>query len=857
MAFTQEQKNNLELLEKTPDVFLEKVRNGSINLSEYKDEYARGGIGLSHYLIEFLSKDSEKYNEVANEIWNNSSVSIGDFYKENMTPIGYAFSLNRNLSHFYADNKEALNTLFNIVKISSLNINDEDFSQVLYTFFMNEDFDKFNLLLDQRKKITSNVYSEKIFEKIITENDIDQLKNIAEKLEDKNDLTRVEWALQGRNYGKKEEKSNLLICAIRYSEEIANYFLDEFKFPLSGKVKFDIPDAKNNYQDLTAKANLYRTDFPSHTREDKKIIYSSTNPLNEARETNKVTLFNKILNKLGENSISHLMYKEQITKKMVKEKKQYSYMSNNDMYEPSNSIINHILSDTQSEFYNSVKTNINSVIKNTTNIDKINFISHILENKDLDYKEKLFFAKSIIPNMGKVEKIKEDYSYRRKSQHVVSYILDTFLNDLYIKKELSFKDINFSSEILGLSIRNPNLAFSNKAMYSPKLYTNNDLLNGFIAAGLDISKDYSSEKTVNPFYFYYQLTNNEYGYHSDFTKENVDKINKNFNTLKLIGGDNLYLPFPAQEYGNSIPNKNLLNYALSKLAPLLINNFTDEEIIKLSTNQPEIYPVSSIASPFLDRDNKANEEHSKTYRDITKRMFNLGFKFFNEDKPDDFYKLLAFHNDTEFLSDVLQKENKNIHELSKDINFWKYVNNEEISQYVSDKGADFSSLEMTLNIADISDFERKSFELYINQGGNINYKNEDKDNILHYLVKNNLYKQASHVIKAYPELSEQINKQNKIPLQYMMVSLNREAALNQYARSDFFPAQKEFFENYLDVGNFSDNKKSLKFLNEQVSKYYNIEKLVPHLKEIMSYKIIDAVTKPDPDEKKTKTRNKI
>jgi hypothetical protein len=857
MAFTQEQKNNLEVLEKTPEIFLEKIKDGRINLSEYKDEYARGGIGLSHYLIDFLIKDVQKYKAVADEIWNNSPVSIADFYKENQTPIDYAFSIMRNLSHFYGDNKESLNTLFDIVQIAPSKINDEDFSHALYTFFMNEEFDKFNLLLDKRKKVVSNIYWEKIFEKIITENDLPQLKNIASRIEDKDDLTRVQWALPMRNKGMNHEKSSLLVCAIRYSDDIANYFLDEFKFPLNGRVKFDMP-SKNNYTDLTSEANLYRDNFPSGMRHEKRFIYSATHPLNESREMEKLDIFNKIIDKLGKFSIPNLMYEEKITKKIIKQKSIYSYSSRTDEYEPSKSILNHILANPGSEFYQTIKTNINSIVKDNTNINKGNFISQILENKNLELKEKNYFAKAILPIIGKFEKIKDDYSSRRTGRTAVSYILDTFLKDLYNKKTISFKDINYASEILGLALKNPNPAFSNAVFYSNELYSNNALMNGFIAAGLDVTKDYYSNKKVNPFSFYYQLKSRGYGYSAETAQEDIEKIHKNFNTLKLIAGDNLYLPIPAQDYGHNVPNKNLLNYALSKLAPILIDNFTDEEIIKFAHTQPEIYPVSSIATPYVnEKNNQIDEKQLETYRQVTKRMFNLGFNFFNEDKPDDFYKLLSFQNDMDFISDVLNKENKNIPELSKDINFWKHVNNEEISQYVTDKGADLSSLEMTLNIADLEDFDRKVFELYINRGGNIKCNNEDKDNILHYLVKNELYKQASHVINLYPELSEEVNKQNKIPLQYMMVSLNKEANPKNYSKSAFFPAQKEFFENYLDVGKFSDNKKSLKFLNEQISKYGNIENLVPNLKEIMSYKIIDAITKPDPNEKKTTVRNKI
>lgn len=838
MALSQQQKNTLELMDKNPDKFIEDIDNLKINLDDYKNEFFQDGKNISHLAVELYSKDKEKYLSVLKRVLE-STVSLYDSAKD-YTAIDHFFRLNSNITYKYSDNEEQLKNLFELATINPSKINENDYSRIMHTFMQNEDKDKFEKLFSINKKIYPNEYWENIFNKFIVENDLNSIKNIIENGDNsKEEIVKIKWELNLREKNKNLERSNLLVAAVRYSDDIANYFLDNLKsipFDLDGKT------ASNDKLEI----DPYRTQFPKFTREDKKIIYSSIHPLNEAFELDKEDLFLKILNKLKTKQIPHLIYKEKITKKKLKENN-YSYSSYGDKYEAETFLIDNILKDKQSKYYQLIKHNIDDIVSNGSNANKLILLNQILEKKDIDYDEKLYFSQKIIPFLGKIIEEKNTSSYSRYgsdySYKKATTLLDYFLKDLYSKEKATFEELGVASKILELSINNTNTIFTNSEIYNNKFFNNPEFLNHFVASGLDINKDYSTGKKTNPFSFYYELKERTSGQILD-----PKKINKIFNVFKSLAGENLFLPLIKPSY-LSHNNTYLLNYSLKKLDNLIFSNLTDKEILKLSKLE-ENYSISDIGEPV-------SENALDTYRDITKRMFNLGFSFFNKDKPDDFYKLLKFHNDPVFLKEVLIRDNKNIFELSKDVNFWNNINTEIISQFIAIEKADFSSLDMTKAISNFQDKERVVFNLYLKHGGNINYSDDSNDNFLHYLIKNDKFKEATHLLTYHSELSQQINKQEKIPLSYMIVGFDRECRnSNKNSKSDLFIEQTELFKKYLEVGDFGNNKKSKKFLMEQLDKYYHIREAIPDFKEIISYKILDASTQ-EKDETVPVKRNKI
>ena len=510
------------------------------------------------------------------------------------------------------------------------------------------------------------------------------------------------------------------------------------------------------------------------------------------------------------------------------------------------------------------------MVLNFSNSDKLYLIDNILSHKTLPLSEKLFFAECIIPVLEKIKDKENNYnsSYNR---NYISYnndlpqkphtILTNFFKDLYSKEKITGEEINLSSKILNLALNNPNSPFNDEDIYTKKLFLDNTLLNGFIAEGLDIKKGYSgylNNKSINPFFHYCELAKKgtfsakqeldlETKTYTE-VKINTEKLYKNFNTLKALIGDNIYLPVYSGSY--SYPQKKLLNYALSNLDYLLLNNLTDKEIINLAENDNSLYCISAIKTP-------STKNELETYREITKRMFDLGFSYFHENNPNDFFKLLEFHNDTDFLFKVLEKEKNNIEKLSHNVDFWKHITSEHVSNFVFNNGANYQSLDMTLNIIDFDDKGSNVFNLYLKNGGNVEMTNENNDNMLHFLIKNNLFKQASHLIVNHPEQTQHVNKQNKIPLSYMIVGFDRECKKSSAKNpSEEFLQQKELFEKYLEHGNFGENSKSKKFLFEQLSKYSDIQTVIPNFKEIISYKIMEAAT-PVIQENKKEVRNKI
>lgn len=846
MAFNNKQKTEIELLKQSPNIFLQKILNKEINFDSFKDESFQDGKGFSHILIDSYSSNPSEYLPIIKEMLK-SSLTLKDSFKD-FTPIESFFNTNSQLSHFYSDKGLQIDSLYNLMKEGISSITTEDYSRAMYTFVVNEQWEKFDDLFLLKKQIGINDYWQRIFEKLITENNLDKIKFIVEHGENtKEEITKIPWNLSSRQRQKVEERSSLLLAAIRYSDDISNYFLDNINFSLDGKTS----------ENKLLEFDPYRTSFPANTREKKKIIFKSIHPLFEAFTLDKKELFKSIFNKLDSKLAIELIYCEYLVKKLSKpDYRSYSSVD----YEKSEILLTDILNNTDSPYYIFFKDNIKNAVSKINNTDKLYLIDNVLSHKTLSLSEKLFFAENIIPELGIEEKKDYSYSYNRgyvpysndlpKRPHT---ILTNFFKDLYSKEKLSTEEINLSSKILNLALNNPNSPFNDEDLYTKKLFLNNILLNGFIAQGLDIKKGYSGHqenKIMNPFFYYCEMASK--GTFSSTQQLdpvtphieiiNKERLYKNFNTLKALSGDNINLKVYNGSWKD--PEKKLLNYALSHLDYLLLDNLTDKEILNLAQNDNSLYCISAIESP-------STKNELEIYRKITKRMFGLGFSYFNENNSKDFFKLLEFHDDTDFLFKVLEKEKHNIEKLSYQVDFWKHINSENVSNFVFDNGANYQSLDMTLNIINFDDTNCNIFDLYLKNGGNTNFTNENDDSMLHFLIKNNLFKQATHLLVNHPEQTQHVNKQNKIPLSYMIVGFDRECKkVNKNNPSAEFLLQKQLFEKYLEYGDFGENTKSKKFLFDQLSKYQDIQTIIPNFKEIISYKIMEAATLSTEDPKK-------
>lgn len=851
MALSQLQKNQIALLKDNPDKFLEQIKNKTIDLESFKHESFQDKKGLLHFLIECYDENPEVYYPIVKEVLSSSSLSLMDTHNPNGVPIlNHFISLNHRLLYPYGDNTDEIEKLNRLIEINPLDLSPSSYSQVMHIFSMNEDKEKFFNLFSFHKNIYKNEFWEIILEKFIIENNLENIKKLVDNGDNvsteilKLQATRLKRQASVNTY----EHSNLLSLAVVNSVDIAHYFLDNLNFNLEGKVA---PDKEDKF-------NIYRSTVPAYSRGDNKNLYLSYHVLDETIEKNQPELFSKVLNKLQSRQISNLFHIEKLE---VPKIRQNYYTSNYAPYKEKVCTLEKIIQNENKTFYSTFVSQLPEVIVNSNSAeDKIKLLNFLLEHKNISMKEKLEFSQLIIPSIpAPPEKKSDDYSYQKPESLLRdflkfiknSYISPYDLNKTTIESEFTYQSIlteeetELAGKIFHLAIHAQSPAFKNYEFLNTTLFNDTHLFNCFLVAGWNINKDYESNKIINPFYNYYHLPDYR-GYDGklkSYSQIDRKNINKNFNTMKLLGKDNIYLPLAE--------NINLLTYCLTALDPYVFDNLTDKEILKLSQIDVEFPLMNLIALPSEHSSDKAIvEKQKKVYQNMTQRMFDLGFNFFNEGNPhmnsenknDDFYNLLTYGT-PELISQVINREGVDIFKLSQDIKFWEHITRPDVMILMKKFNADFDSIKTTQGIAFIDDSQ--IFNNYLKNGGTIIMKDENKDNLLHFLVKNELFEKATILLNFYPELTQQVNKQQKIALSYMIVNFDK--FCRDYKKSPYgdvekkFTQQKLFFDKYMEIGEFNQNKKSRAFLIEQLSKYTHINTYYPDLKEKMSQDILISI----------------
>ena len=782
MALSQLQKKTLDLIFSSPDIVLEQMLSGKVNVNSFKNKFYQNGRGLIHIILDFYLQDKKRYQTILKYVLNSSNLSIDDCVGRKPSAIQEFYQNNFTTKNHIPD-KENLNTLYFLTKENGIKVDDQTFSRALKYISKSNEHELFDSLLASRKKIANDYNWKDIVENLIVNNDLKRFKDVLALLPSLHtEIKSFKSTFLNRESYSSKEISNLLTLASRTSNDIALFLLKEFDLELTGRVK-----EKNHFQNIYDNYSNYN-----------KIKYESVQPLTEAFLSNNISIFKEIFSSLGEYKISQLVFKNSL----------FKHTDNLD------NLIKLILDDVSSEFYSFFKNNIESIITNEkSSSNKRILLSNIL-GANISMEDKFYFASQIIPN---IERDTDKKQYRNNN------LLDEFFLSLY-SQNINSENINIAGKILALTLENQQKTAYNQTIYTLSLFNNPKLFQTLLANGLDITlnddNDDKNKQRKNPLYFYYELTENITNYDLKRFRENINpaKLNKTFNLLKMINPHGIY---------ETINGYNLLEYSLHKKDIILFNNLTDKEIINFSQRNP------------LNNFQKPTDEEQQIYEIMCKRLFTLNVSFFSDNNH--FFMLLNNCKDYDFIDTVLEKEQKNIVELSEDKNFWNYIDNQTLTDYVISKGANYSSRESIYYIANhLSDDQ---FNLYITNNGKVKFQ-EDTDNLLHYLIKNNHYIKATTIIKKYPELTNEINLQNKIPLSYLIVDFNKQCIKNEKTPKDkynkSFRKQIDLFKTYLTFGQLSNESKSKKLFDEQIKKYNYIEKIIPELKSLLLYKKIEA-----------------
>lgn len=788
MALSQLQKKTLDLIYTSPDIVLEQIQNGKVNVDSFKNEFYQNGRGLIHIVLDFYSKDKNTYEKLFKYILNNSNLSIDDCTGRKPSAAQELFQNNFSTKNHKPD-KENLKSLYFLVKENGVRASDQTFNRALKYLSQDNELQLFDNLLYSRKKIVNDYNWKDIVENLINQDDVKRFKNVLTLIPSLHEeLKSFKAASLQRESHSLKEASNLLTLAVINSDDISLFLLQESDIDLTGKIK-EAKYSSINYENYS---------------NYNKIKYEAVQPLTQAYLNNKFFIFKKIFSKLDKQQISQLVLRTSVVDK-------------------AENLTKLILNDISSDFYNFLKNSIEDIVlREKSSLNKKSLLLNVL-GCNIPMKDKLHFALHIIPH---IEEQKEEYG---------NNLLDSFFPSLYSQK-LNSEDIDIAGKILNLTLKNNHKTAYNQSIYTLSLFNNPELFQTLIANGLDITlsddNDEHHKERKNPFYFYYNLTENINHYDLKKFREKIDipQLNKTFNLLKIINPDGIY---------ETISNYNLLDYSLHKKDIILFNNLTDKEIITFVKRNP------------LKNLHKPSEEDQPIYETMCKRLFKLNVSFFSDNEH--FFMLLNNCKDFNFIDKVLEKEQKSIAELSEDKKFWNYIDTQKITDYVISKGANYSSRENLYYIAQcMSDID---FDLYITNGGKIKFQ-EDSDNLLHYLIKNNLCVKATTLIENYPNLTHEINLQNKIPLSYFIVDFNRQCAKNKDespSRYDLsFRKQINLFKTYLNLGQLSNDSKAKKLFEEQINKYNDIEKIIPDLKELLLFKKIESSLETTEIEKKEK-----
>lgn len=448
--------------------------------------------------------------------------------------------------------------------------------------------------------------------------------------------------------------------------------------------------------------------------------------------------------------------------------------------------LNHITSNSQRLLTYILNKNYSEIIENkvisllNSNIEsyeKTNLLKAIFES-NIPYDKKFFLFTS-----GLDENIKETYSnisifnsfifsVQRKTE-ISQNLFDQFINEFKIRNLIS-EDQVFNSSY-----------FSNTEYF--KLIHNNCVLNkinplNFVEAHL---KNYKNrEMTDDTDYIWFKIAQ------LDFKKLNSSSTATNALHIMLVNEVDKYVNFFSAEK---------LNYLLS-------NTFNLLSYKKHST--------------------------SKDFFEIVDKLIEHGYSFKEDNNK--FLKLLSFNPPSTLLDKIITLNNINIEHLSKEDNFWNYINSQSTFNYCIKNKASLENPNHLFSL--VYNYDDIPLELYLKNYGSVNFESE-KGNILHELCQYNgilKFEEILIILEFVPDLAIHTNKQNKFPVSYLISDFNK--LCKKHISNPNKPSEKQKLYQYYAViktmfecGLHSNNKKAFNTLESQLLKYNDILEVFPDL----------------------------
>jgi len=778
MAFTQEQKKQLSFMVDSPEEFLKKCQDKLIYLPGFKNEFFQDGSGIFHILSEcVMNSDKEIFVEIINHVLKNTDLNLFQYSGRKQS----AFSL-------LLDGLDSNN-----------NNNKKNLTKNITNF----------LILNKDKKTDSmnNYLMGNYLTKLATLNEVEQINTILETFPNfKADFSVNQSLLKATIDANNKDVVNLLISN-KESFNFLNEKIGEFQFniePPNHTAKnvniYSYSIKKNTPEILSILMDKFKDKINyDGTKKEKNPVYSmakTQHPLISLIEKKDLSLFNTYYEKMDINSRAEWLS---------------SYV--NKAYEEKFADI--ILKDLENIFSS----------KDVLDKHKLQIFNQLLYIKSEDDIAVKFqkIEKILEPLWNKIPPIEKAYSFMGSKY---------LFNNLYSSGNMSDKEIdsfvNIFKKIKEIGhLEIAERTFSNSFFNEPKLAKK------LIESGLSVDKLPTSrylmegmkDQDFNIYQIFIELEKNSKN--SSYKKIDELDMEKARETLKIIYKHNHDLIFKKDS-----KDRNILYAAIENSNTEIFNLLTVKDLKDIKEKFGDTVLLTFGNSYAL------TDSQKEKFNFIVSKLLQAEYNF-KQANPSPYieypiyYKLFDKVSDVKILNHLLLSQDIDINKDIQSEVFWNNLKTDTNIKFIKDLIIDDITPENSRRIMRIlssSDSYNENIINIMNVFPEIHkIKFIDNENILHNAIKNQAYKVANTIVEKYPDLAIDANKQNKMPISYMINNFSKSIKKTNNFNNFELSKHKKLFKGLIGAGLESPNKKANKILEDQLEKYSIIEETFPEV----------------------------
>jgi hypothetical protein len=834
MALSQAQKNFFNVITSDSEKAWHDMQSGLINLASYKEQFLKDGTGLLHLVVYGVLYKQPFFREMYEYILSHSNLNIHDRANSKRDSAYEVFTRRypntATLDGQYAsnDNEQAL-AMFceNLCYFLKYNKND------------NTSFNKgLSLLLKYgHKNLYDELYQSRgekhqpnsdIVRYLTKTDDLPRLQQLFTDYPDfiKKVATFNAYQIEARRHG---EISNFLIYAIdKKAFKIANYYMDNSLMPMDGKI---VP------------ANQYHNPYTQHSRYGHRSTYSqgafAKHTFFQALDTGNLEILTKVLDTL--NPEERKGFFNSLSSDDSKKSNFVYMLTHQDDY------IQNFAWQFLPDYFKSLKGDTKSQY-----IFIQNLISH---HQPLD--KTLKALNLVLPYYEQHDKVE----WGHYNNYFFDYAFKNFKED---KSQLLI-----FGKIMKLMADNHLFRFLPDTLFNETFFTNKEVFDTVMQSGFDVNKHPDNKNEPFNLLSYYLKTFHSgiYQFKRDFDAEMVKADESSIlKTIYQHMGDNLL----SLQTDNSKMSRNVLEIALMQENFLVLDLLNHQDLINLALKpsilhqdmsdmviQPE--DIKKLTSEhqmtisgclrFIKPETLEDKEKRNMYCAFIKKMVDIDYDFFQSTLAKEgaldlqnypWLHLLTQHVDESLLLDIMNKHGKNMHDLSQSTKFWDAPSFDKTFSFIKKNGADYDNI---MGLITCSNRNAQDFDSYLKHGGSLQFQGDNGNNIVHHLVQNRSFENATVVLNYMPELACEVNDQKKFPVSYAIVYFSKQCAdfstENNLSRREKIKQDmdiiKEFIAQSFQIGLVSKSKTSFNFIYKQMQKYENITKFYPELITMLNY----------------------